>query len=277
MSNRPLLQSPLAGKTVALPESRQLDVLAALFERRQSQVLRIPLVSIFDSPDQLTVTRWLKAFIERTPDYFIVLTGEGLRRLLATADRNAMLDAFITALGNTCKVCRGPKPGRALSEIGLKPDVLGVAPTTDGIIETLGKIPLKDKHVAVQLYGTEPNLPLMNFIKSRGVKKLVKVAPYIYAPASDSARVIALLEKMNEGTIDLIAFTSKPQVRRLFSLAREKGLLDSLNSGLNQTPVAAIGPVVEKELIEHGVTVSIAPQDKYFMKSLVRVAETLFS
>ncbi|MDD9958190.1 MAG: uroporphyrinogen-III synthase [Gammaproteobacteria bacterium] len=274
---RPLLESPLAGKVVALPESRQLDVLATLFERRQAQVIRIPLVTILDSPDQSMVAEWLESFIECTPDYFIILTGEGLRRLLGAADRNGMLNRFREALAQTCKVCRGPKPGRALSEIDLKPDLLGASPTTAGVIETLKQVSLADKKVAVQLYGTEPNLPLMDFLGSRGVKQVEKIAPYIYAPESDSARVVELLELLHRDKIHLIAFTSKPQVRRLFAVAREQGLLDILRVGLIKTHVAAIGPVVEKELEESKVTVSVAPTDKYFMKSLVKASETLFS
>ena len=42
----------LADKVVAVPEARQLDVLASLLERRGASVLRCPLVSILDSPDE---------------------------------------------------------------------------------------------------------------------------------------------------------------------------------------------------------------------------------
>lgn len=80
MSVKSLLASPLKDKVIALPESRQLDVLSALCERRQAKVLRVPLVSINDSPQQELVLKWLQAFIAEPPDYFIVLTGEGLRK-----------------------------------------------------------------------------------------------------------------------------------------------------------------------------------------------------
>ena len=75
MRHKQRLDSPLQSKLVALPESRQLDVLAGLFERRQARVLRIPLVAIRDAPDQNPVTRWIKDFIVNPPDYLIILTG----------------------------------------------------------------------------------------------------------------------------------------------------------------------------------------------------------
>ena len=45
----------LAGKVVAVPEARQLDVLANLLERRGAAVLRCPLVGIVDSRDEAGV------------------------------------------------------------------------------------------------------------------------------------------------------------------------------------------------------------------------------
>ncbi|MEX2129854.1 MAG: uroporphyrinogen-III synthase, partial [Pseudohongiellaceae bacterium] len=134
MPDKPVIDSPLLNQTVALPESRQLDVLADLFERRGAQVLRVPLVAILDSPNRVAVEAWLSDFILDTPDFLVILTGEGLRRLCGFAERSIGLAGFVSALEKTVKICRGPKPGRALKEIGLQPDLLGKAPTTAGII-----------------------------------------------------------------------------------------------------------------------------------------------
>ncbi|HJO12245.1 MAG: hypothetical protein QGG67_11805 [Gammaproteobacteria bacterium] len=41
MSSKPQLPSSLADKRIAVPESRQLDILAELFERRGAHVVRI--------------------------------------------------------------------------------------------------------------------------------------------------------------------------------------------------------------------------------------------
>ena len=45
----------LAGRVVAIAEARELDVFAALLERRGAQVLRYPLVKIIDAPDPAPV------------------------------------------------------------------------------------------------------------------------------------------------------------------------------------------------------------------------------
>ena len=116
MSIKSTIDSSLKGKTVALPESRQLDVLAALFERRQAKVLRVPMITILDSPNQDSIVCWLKAFINNPPRYFIILTGEGLRRLVAVAERNKLKNDFICKLSTVRKICRGPKPVKALKK-----------------------------------------------------------------------------------------------------------------------------------------------------------------
>jgi len=40
---------PLAGRTVAVPETRELEVFAAMLERRGASVVRCPLVAIHDA------------------------------------------------------------------------------------------------------------------------------------------------------------------------------------------------------------------------------------
>lgn len=271
------LKSTLQGKRIAVPESRQLDVLVDLFERRGAAVLRVPLVSILDAPDQAPVRLWLQAFIASPPDYLIVLTGEGLRRLRAAAQREGVEEAFVASLDRVCKICRGPKPGRALKELGLKADLLGTEPTTAGIIATLRDLPLRGSRMAVQLYGEDPNVQLMEFLASRELQDCTTVAPYVYASDAASAAVVALIGELVAGRVDLIAFTSQPQVHRLFRVATAEGLEGELRKGLELTRIAAIGPVVGDVLQTYDCRVDVMPESSFFMKPLVSAAEKLFA
>lgn len=275
--DKELLNSPLKGHVIALPESRQLDVLATLFERRQASVLRVPLVSILDSPDQQAVVAWIEAFIAAPPDLLIALTGEGLRRLRACAERNGMETQFIAALSNVQVLSRGPKPARALREMALDAPQLALAPTTDGVIESLASMQLTGLRVAVQLYGEDPNLKLMSYLQTRDAASISTVAPYVYADQSDTREVIELIGKMSRAEVEMIAFTSKPQLRRLESVAREHALTAELTTGLEQVLVAAIGPVVGEELRAAGYRVDVMPESSFFMKPLVRAAEEAFA
>jgi uroporphyrinogen-III synthase len=277
MDMKPKLQSPLKGKVIALPESRQLDILSALFQRRGALVDRIPLVSIIDAPDQPKIRRWLKQFISAPPDYFVLLTGEGLRRLLATARRMSLETVFISALSNSILICRGPKPGRVLREIQLQAHYLGTSPTSAGIVETLRGLDLAHKSISVQLYGEDPNDLLMDFLGTVGAKIINPVAPYKYAQDSNGDLVFSLINRLHLGKIDLIAFTSKAQVKRLFAVATQRNCVEQLTSSLKATKVAAIGPIVKECLEQFACTVEIMPSASYFMKPMVRASEVLFA
>lgn len=262
------LIAALSGQVVAVPESRQLDLLVDLLIKRGALVRRVPLVSILDAPDPAPVLAWLRAFIADAPDYLIVLTGEGLRRLHGLAQRNNIDELFVATLARVIKVCRGPKPGRALKELELKPDLLGKSPTTQGIIETLDELSIEGKRVAVQLYGEDKNPLLMNYLAQRGVHAL-PVAPYIYAPNSDEEKVLSLIQDLVAGDITMMCFTSQPQYKRLLDVAKRHQCEAALAQGLGKVHIAAVGPIVAEQLQQAGVRVAVMPESSFFMKPMV--------
>lgn len=260
----------LAGRTIAVPETRELDVFASMLERRGAAVLRCPLVAILDAPDPKPILDWIQRFNAGQFDDLILLTGEGLRRLIGCIEKNepTLKDAFVAQLARVRKITRGPKPARALRELGLKSDIAAETPTTQGVIESLRKTELSGRRVAVQLYGTEPNRPLIDFLQSAGAN-VTTVAPYIYADKAADDAVRDLLTRMAAGAVDVIAFTSTPQVERLFSVGPD----DLVKSAFERTEVAAIGPIVADALARHDIKVRLMPQDSFFMKPLTSAIE----
>ena len=263
----------LADKTIAVPETRELDVLAQLFEQRGAKVIRCPLVAVLDAPDPKPIEAWLRRFVAGACDDLVLFTGEGLRRLLRFAERIELQDAFLEALGRVRKITRGPKPVRALREIGLAPDLQAVEPTTEGIIAALSAFNLARRTVGVQLYGDEPNVPLMNFLARAGAEA-DPVAPYVYASNVDDERIADLIERIAAGAVDVIAFTSASQVRRLWDVARKRGIEAPLRTGLARAVVAAVGPVTATEATRFGMNPAIMPSRVYSMKPLVNEIAT---
>ncbi|SFF57336.1 uroporphyrinogen-III synthase [Fontimonas thermophila] len=261
----------LHGRRIAVPETRELDVFAAMLERRGAQVLRCPLVAIRDAPDPAPVLEWIRAFNAGRCTDLVLLTGEGLRRLLSCIERHdpALRAPFVARLGTVRIIARGPKPGRALRELGLKPTLTAAEPTTAGVIATLRTLDLRNRCVGVQLYGSEPNHALQDALRAAGAEVL-PVAPYVYADAADTARVVALIDELARGTVDAIAFTSMAQVDRLFRVAAETARSQTLADGLARTRVAAVGPVVADALAARGIAIAAMPAHDYFMKPLMR-------
>ena len=258
----------LAGKVVAVPEARQLDVLASLLERRGASVLRCPLVGIVDSPDEAGVVGWIERLIATPTDLVVFYTGEGVQRLVGFASRAGREAAFIAALGRTPKLTRGPKPKRALKTLELEPEHSATEPTTAGMIDTAKSITTPLRRVALQLYNQDQDRQLADYFEQRGAA-VDCVAPYVYASKADDDRVAALIGEIEAGRVDAIAFTSKAQVQRLLELAQKRGLETALRSGLQRTKVAAIGPVVAADLEGARISVDAMPEESYSMKPLV--------
>ena len=258
----------LAGRVVAVPEARQLDVLAGLLERRGASVLRCPLVDILDSPDEPNVVAWIERLIATPTDLVVFYTGEGVRRLVGFAQRAKLDVPFVAALMRTPKLTRGPKPKRALGELGLAPEHTAAEPTTAGLVVTAHNIATPLGRVAIQLYSGAQDRQLIEHFEQRGVD-VDCVAPYVYASAADDDRVAALIGDLAAGRVDAIAFTSTAQVQRLAEVAQKRQLEASLRAGLALTKVAAIGPVVATELTNDGIRVDTMPTDSYSMKPLV--------
>jgi len=260
---------PLNGWKIAVPESRQLDVLTNMLDIRGAQVTRCPLVSIHDSPNEAEVKAWLTDFCAGQYDDLVILTGEGIRRLSGFAERFNMTSQWQNALQNVRKIARGPKPASALRAFKTKPDLLGAAPTTEGIITTLETLDLSNRNVAVQLYGEEPNNLLQNYLKDKGINYSI-IAPYIYASDSETQKVEDFLNMLINQDVDAMVFTSVVQVKRLKSVAKDLGCEKKLWDALNALCVVSVGPVITELLATHGVDVKVMPDEKFFMKPMIR-------
>jgi uroporphyrinogen-III synthase len=262
------MTTSLQGRAIALAENRQLEELAGLLEAEGATAMRYPLVNIVDAPDDAPVLAWFSLLIAGRFDYVIFFTGEGVRRLLGFAERAGLRAEFIAALGRNRLLTRGPKPVRALKELGLSPWKVAESPTTDGVIATLRAEPISGKTIGVQMYS-ESNPALTEFLASSGAN-VAAVLPYIYAPAADADRVADLIARMARGEVDVLVFTSSPQVDRLFEVAKERNLEEKLGAGLKRAKIASVGPVLSENLVQHGIHVEVCPRQGFVMKNLVK-------
>lgn len=269
------MKAPLEARRIALAEGRQLEELAEMLAREGAIPLRYPLLSILDAPNATPVEEWLRDLCADRFDWVVFLTGEGVRRLLGFAARAGMTDAVIAALGRTRTVTRGPKPVRALKEINVQPTRVASVPTTAGVIDSLRTESLAGLTIGVQLY-VETNPQLHDFLTAAGAT-MHAVLPYVYAPASDAERVVDLIEHMAAGEVDVLVFTSSPQVDRLYDVAAEKALEARLAEGWQRTRIAAVGPVIAETLRQRNARLDICPEQGFVMKNLVQQIKRAFA
>ena len=259
----------LNGYRILILETREEAQFSRLLTEQGAEVLQCPMFAIHDAPDAAPIEAWIRRFIDKPRDDLVLMTGEGLRRLMKVARRIGLEQNFIAALGKARKFARGPKPGRALREIGLEPQVTTEKPTSDGIIEMLSRVDLRGHRVGLQLYPDKDHGVLIGAITAQGAE-VDTVAPYVYDAQAADANIVTAIDEMAQGRIDAIALTSSGQVRRLMEVAQAHGCEALLREGLAQTPIASVGPVVSDELKSHGLRTDISPaNDAYFMKPLI--------
>jgi uroporphyrinogen-III synthase len=259
----------LNGYRILILETREEAQFSRLLAEQGADVLQCPMFTIHDAPDPAPIEAWIRRIIDKPFDDLVLMTGEGLRRLMKVARRIGLEQNFIAALGKARKFARGPKPGRALREIGLEPQVTTEKPTSDGIIEMLSRVDLRGHRVGLQLYPDKDHGVLIGAITAQGAK-VDPVLPYVYDAQAADANIVTAIDEMASARIDAIALTNLGQIRRLIEVARAHGYEARLREGLAKTPIASVGPAVSDELKSHGLRTDIYPaNDAFFMKPLI--------
>ena len=112
-------EQTLVGRTIAVPETRELDVFAACSNGAARRCCAV-----------LWSQSWMRRILcpsrldplvrQRRVRRLILLTGEGLRRLLACVDKHEpqLRDDFVAQLARVRKITRGPKPARRIARAG---------------------------------------------------------------------------------------------------------------------------------------------------------------
>ena len=263
------MKERLGGYRILILETREEAQFSRLLREQGADVLQCPMFIIRDVPDDAPIEAWIARFIESPCDDLVLTTGEGLRRLLKVARRMDVETAFIAALRKARNYARGPKPGRALREIGLEPHATTQKPTSEGIAEMLSLIDIRGHRMGLQLYPDKDHGALIKAITAQGAE-VDSVTPYVYDAQSADANILTAVDELARGRIDAIALTSSGQVRRLIEVAQAHGCEDRLREGLQRTRIASVGPVVSSELQSHGLRTDIIPAEgAYFMKPLI--------
>jgi len=253
-----LVPQELQNITVATLEHRYAKEFSALFERLGATVHTCPLLEEKPVENRDELQEFVRHVIGGSLDIMIFLTGVGARFLVAESESMGVKQDFIAALGRLTIVVRGPKPVTALRQLGVHIDVIPDNPTTEGVVEALRNRDLQGRNVGVQLYGT-PNPQLVSALEAKGAT-VKPIQVYAYGTASDSTAVNALITRIVDGQIQVVVFTSAPQVRMLFEFASKLGVTGALEKALKSSvTIASIGEVTNRALAEKNLVAQIVP------------------
>src|SRR3984893_17808101 len=191
-----IMADRLNGYRILILETREEAQFSRLLAEQGADVLQCPMFTIHDAPDPAPVEAWIRRFIAKPFDDFVLMTGEGLRRLIKQTQRIAV---------------------------------------DQDVAEMLSRVDLAGHRLGLQLYPEKDHSVLIGAITAQGAE-VDTVLPYVYDAQAADTNIVTAIDEMAQGRIDAIALTSSGQVRRLMEVAQAFGCEALLRGGLARTP-----------------------------------------
>lgn len=256
----------LLGRRIVVTRAReQASGMASMLAEAGAEVLEYPGIDIRPLQDYSLVDKAIAGLDEYA--WIIFTSVNGVKFFWERLER-ANLDS--RALGSARLAAIGPATATALEEHGITADLIPetyvAEKVAEGIIQQEGGS-LHNKKILLPR-AAEARMVLPETLKGAGAE--VNVVPvYEAVPVDTNAGEIkTLLEK---GQLDCISFGSSSTARNFLSFV-PADLLRKHPSTL----LAAIGPITAKTIRNHGLEVTIEPQN-YTIPALVHAIEEYFS
>jgi uroporphyrinogen III methyltransferase/synthase len=244
-------EAPLAGRTIIVTRTReQARLLAEPLEALGAEVLTMPVLELGDPPDLSVVDgaiRRLEAY-----DWVVFTSTNAVDRFLA---RPALGDRAVEALSGIKLAAIGIATAERMRECGLGPDLMPGEARGESLIEAFRELGV----------GAGSRILIPRALRAREVvpEELGAMgADVLVAPVYQTVTVpadSAVLERLREGTIDCVTFTSGAIARTFFSAVEEAGM--DPHEVMGGVAVASVGPVTTGKLTALGFGADIeAPQ-----------------
>jgi len=250
------------GLRVVYFESRLATECGTLVEKSGGIAISAPAMREVELSDNGPAISFAGQLVAGHVDAVVFLTGVGTRHLFAAMETVHQRDELVAALKETTVAVRGPKPLRALGELGVRVDLRAEEPNTwqevlAAFDANQSTFSLEGKTVAVQEYGVG-SPQLASGLAERGATPL-NVAVYRWATPENTRPLLDGLREIISGTADVLLFTSSMQARNVIKIASAAGIVDHLRQALKEVVVASIGPVCSQTLDELGIPVDVQP------------------
>src|SRR3989440_1006129 len=233
--------SPLAGFVVGVTADRRADEQGDMLVRRGAHVFHGPVIPTLPLGRDDDLRGATAQVIKHQPDYVIANTGIGIRGWVTAAAAWGWDEALTAALGTARVLARGPKAAGALHALGV--DVWWRAPreSVSEVVDHLLAEPLAGRSIAFQLHGGDTP-EVSEAIRAAGAR-VIEIPVYRWQLPDERAAPYALIDRVCNGDVDAVTFTTGPAVENLLELAREQDRDTVVRDALNTRVVAVvIGP-----------------------------------
>ena len=245
---------PFLGKTVLVTRAReQASKLTAALERLGARCLEVPSIRLAEPEDGFHA---VDAAISRIAEYdWVIFTSvNGVSRFFERMEREKK-DA--RALGKAIIAAIGTATADALKSHGILADVVPKEFRAEGILEALENLVKEGQKILIpRAQEAREILPE----KLRELGAVVDVAP-VYRTEAAETDGEALRQKLAEGKIDYVTFTSSSTVTNLLRIV-------GTAKALHGVKTACIGPVTAESCRKKGIEPDIVAEE-YTIQGLV--------
>jgi uroporphyrinogen III methyltransferase/synthase len=242
-------KKPLFGKTVVVTRARaQASDLVDKLSNLGAECFECPTIKVVPPDD------WshLDAAINNleTYDWLIFTSVNGVSFFFERLYEKGL---DVRALKDVRTAAIGPATAKRLGEFGLKSDIVPETYQAESVVEAFEKEPMEHKHVLLpRAKEARPILPV-ELVRLGAVVNETTV--YQTEQASDNVEM--LIKRLEEGSIDIVTFTSSSTVKNFKALLPE----DRFESLIEKVTVASIGPITTDTAKELGFKVDITAED----------------
>ncbi len=243
----------LMNKTIAVTGGRKGEEMRALIEKQGGKALIRPAQgTVFTNEEH--VVHSLREIIENPPDMLIYTTGMGEKRMTELAELAGLEKEYDHLLRSIPIAVRGTKTLQHFKQKGITPQTVADRGTMNQLENALT---IENQSVVLQMHGE--NVP--GFIESLEAANNVvtTIYPYEHTPP-EQAVLQQLIEEIENGQLDAVAFTSAIQVRYFFEYVDRVKKRERILSSLTETILlVAVGEVTEEHLKDQGIEYVLTP------------------
>lgn len=258
---------PLAGRRIVVTRAEgDTSELVQRLEALGATCVEFPAIAVVPRRLGAKVEQTLAAQLG-TYDWIIFTSAHGVKAVTALLARQGR-DARAFGAAKVCAI--GPKTAAVLEGAGITPDLVpSSAFSTRGVAAAFRRLPLSGAKVFIPRSSLAVGDALAKGLRARGA--VVSEVP-LYDTTLPQVPKAVLRERLGEGTLDIVTFTSSSTVRNFFLLLERAGF--SPRKILNGARIACIGPQTAAAAKQAGLAVHILPRRSWTIDGLVEALAT---
>jgi nitrite reductase (NADH) large subunit len=235
----------LAERRIVIFGPTDLDSVARQLRDLGAEVQRFELAA---SGSTRSLESWIAELMEGAFDDVLFLTGQGVRILVEFAHQRGREDDVLRALSRARVVAGGAKTRAALSELGVRPAIVGDEPNGPSLLDALSAASFSGRTLGVAALSCDPRLIAAASARGATVRLLC-------ADEMADARPRSVLARILGRDFDTVAFGSTRELDALFDAAAPSQRAELAHALRRATPIA-LGQAVARALGERGVPAS---------------------